>query len=63
MEELYGITLRQLREEGRDERIQSGRRLISLVAKGVRVQRVKDRGIFMEGSGERHTIPKGEKDL
>jgi putative transposase len=33
VEKLYGITLRQLREKGRDERIQSGRRLISLVAR------------------------------
>jgi len=31
--ELYGITLRRLREKGRDEGIQSGRRLISFVAK------------------------------
>ena len=33
MEEFYGITLGSLRGKGRDERIQSGRRVISLVGK------------------------------
>jgi hypothetical protein len=33
VEEFYGITRRRLKEKGRDEGIQSGRRLISLVAK------------------------------
>jgi hypothetical protein len=33
VDEFYGITLRQLREKGKEEGIQSGRKLISLVAK------------------------------